>query len=151
MSDLPPAHAVHRGATAAALAGTVSLTYDDRMIRRRRLTTRDGDTFVVDLPETVGLDHGDHLMLDDGRAIRIEAAVEPLIEVTGDLPRLAWHIGNRHAPCEIAPGALRLRFDKVLERMLTGLGAEVRHVMAPFTPEGGAYGLGRTMGHDHAH
>ena len=33
--------------------------------------------------------------------------------------------------------------------MLEGLGASVEHVTAPFTPEGGAYGHGRTHGHEH--
>ncbi len=147
---LPSATSVHRGSASAALAGTVRLAYDDRMIRRKRLTTTDGGTVMVDLPETVGLDHGDHLILSDGRAVRVEAAIEPLMDITGDLPRLAWHIGNRHAPCQIMGDRLRIRLDRVLERMLTQLGARVTHVMAPFTPEGGAYGMGRTMGHSHA-
>ena len=33
--------------------------------------------------------------------------------------------------------------------MLEGLGASVTQVTAPFTPEGGAYGHGRTHGHEH--
>jgi urease accessory protein len=33
--------------------------------------------------------------------------------------------------------------------MLSRLGATVRPVMAPFSPEGGAYGHGRTHGHHH--
>jgi urease accessory protein len=33
--------------------------------------------------------------------------------------------------------------------MLRGLGATVTAARAPFTPEGGAYGMGRTMGHEH--
>jgi urease accessory protein len=42
-----------------------------------------------------------------------------------------------------------IRRDHVLEKMLTGLGAELLICDAPFRPEGGAYGHGRTMGHDH--
>jgi urease accessory protein len=42
-----------------------------------------------------------------------------------------------------------IRQDKVLRRMLEGLGATVTEVTAPFTPEGGAYGHGRTHGHTH--
>ena len=37
----------------------------------------------------------------------------------------------------------------MLEAMLARLGATVRPVMAPFAPEGGAYGHGRTHGHHH--
>jgi urease accessory protein len=67
------------------------------------------------------------------------------------LPRLAWHIGNRHTPCQIAADHLLIRADHVLEGMLRGLGAGVTPTMAAFAPEGGAYGHGRTMGHDHGH
>ena len=77
------------------------------------------------------------------------AAAEPVVRITGDLPRLAWHIGNRHTPCEIAGDHLVIRRDHVLEKMLAGLGAGLTVTEAPFRPEGGAYGHGRTMGHDH--
>jgi urease accessory protein len=33
--------------------------------------------------------------------------------------------------------------------MLMRLGAHLRDVVLPFTPEGGAYGHGRTHGHSH--
>ena len=46
---------------------------------------------------------------------------------------------------------LRIRRDHVMQRMLAQLGAEVLEVEAPFTPEGGAYGHGRTHAHDHGH
>jgi urease accessory protein len=37
----------------------------------------------------------------------------------------------------------------VLEGMLRLLGAEIEPMQAPFTPEGGAYGHGRTHSHHH--
>ena len=89
-------------------------------------------------------------MLEDGRGVAIFAAPEALIEVTGnDLTRIAWHIGNRHTPCQIAEGRLLIREDHVMADMLMRLGANVRRVTEPFTPEGGAYGHGRTHGHAH--
>jgi len=88
-------------------------------------------------------------LLEDGRIIAVRAADEPVLVVRGDLPRLAWHIGNRHTPCQIGADHRVIRADHVLEAMLTRLGARVAPGMAPFTPEGGAYGHGRTMGHDH--
>lgn len=129
----------------------VVLGYDERFLRRKRLQAEDGTGFVVDLAETISLDQGDAFRLDDGRLIVVIAASEPVVEVRGDLPRLAWHIGNRHTPCEIAAGHLVIRRDHVLEKMLTGLGAALQISDAPFRPEGGAYGHGRTMGHDHGH
>jgi len=134
-------------------AGSVTLDYAARALRRRRIDL-DGaaGTVLVDLPAVTGLDHGDRLVCEDGAEIEVRAATEPLWEVRGaDLARLAWHIGNRHAPCEIGAGWLRLGRDPVLEGMLRGLGAEVTAVEAPFRPEGGAYGEGRVHGHGHSH
>lgn len=146
--DLPAAVAVVQGGPAIA---TLRLSYDERLVRRKRLATVEGPMVLIDLPQVVSLNHGDRLRLADGRLVAVEAAAEPLMEVRGDLARLAWHIGNRHAPCRIEADRLLIRRDAVLEKMLAGLGARVTHLMAPFSPEGGAYGLGRTFGHNHAH
>jgi urease accessory protein len=135
----------HQGAT----ADSVTLSYDERFLRRKRLTTDAGASFLVDLAETTSLNHGDAFLLDDGRKIAVRAAEEPVVRVSGNLPRLAWHIGNRHTPCQITPDHLVIRRDPVIEAMLKGLGATLTLHIEAFTPEGGAYGHGRTMGHDH--
>lgn len=150
MTDLPTARQIRR-APAEGAADHVTLDYDGRMLRRKRLTTDGGRDFLVDLGETVSLDHGDCFVLEDGTLIAVAAADEPLLAVTGDLARLAWHIGNRHTPCQVEPDRLLIREDPVLAGMLEGLGATLSRVTAGFTPEGGAYGHGRTMGHDHGH
>jgi len=150
MTDLPPARNLHRaGHWSGPVRDTLMLGYEERFLRRKLLHTVSGAHLLVDLAETVSLDHGDALVLADGGLVEVKAAPEPLLSVMGDLPRLSWHIGNRHTPCQIEDGRLLIRADHVLEGMLRGLGAEVAHVTAPFTPEGGAYGHGRTMGHDH--
>jgi urease accessory protein len=147
---LPIAQTLYRAGQWPRLAsGRVSLGYDARFLRRKRLLTAAGEPFMVDLPETTNLVAGDAFGLSDGRIIEIAAADEDVLIITGDLTRLAWHIGNRHTPCQIEPGHLVIRADHVLAAMLTGLGAAVTAARAPFTPEGGAYGHGRTMGHEH--
>ncbi len=128
---------------------TISLTYHDRLLRRRRLISDRGTAFLADLPETRGLDEGDAFLLSSGARVAVLAAPEAVVEIAGDLPRLAWHIGNRHTPCEIRAASLRILDDHVLVAMLRQLGARITPVSAPFRPEGGAYGHGRTMGHDH--
>ncbi|WP_273689566.1 urease accessory protein UreE [Ketogulonicigenium vulgare] len=133
----------------ATPADFIQMSYEERLIRRKRVTTASGLSFMVDLPETVGLDEGDAFVLSDGRQVTIIAADEDLLEVQGDLHRLAWHIGNRHAPCQIEMDRLVIRADKVMQDMLRGLGAAVKSIREPFRPEGGAYGHGRTMGHAH--
>lgn len=138
---------------------TATLDYEARLLRRRRLPLDGGGHVMVDLPETVSLDEGD-VLAGDGIAVRVVAAREPCLRVTGpDLARYAWHVGNRHAPCQIAAEALTIRDDPVMADMLRRLGAGVERVIVPFRPEGGAYGHGRTLphahgpdeGHPHAH
>lgn len=147
--DLPAAYSLHRAGHWKGAVDLVVLSYDERFLRRKRLETVQGDGFLVSLPETVSLEHGDAFETLDGRLIEVIAAEEPVLEITGDLARLAWHIGNRHTPCQIEAGRLLIRQDHVLEAMLRQMGAGIEYRMEPFTPEGGAYGHGRTMGHDH--
>ncbi len=127
----------------------LTLDYEARFLRRRKLVTDAGAEVLVDLPETVSLNSGDALELEDGGLVSIAAAPEPLLKNTGDLTRLAWHIGNRHTPCQIAGDHLLIRDDPVLLDMLSHLGATVEKTTGAFTPEGGAYGHGRTHGHSH--
>ncbi|MFV1462823.1 MULTISPECIES: urease accessory protein UreE [unclassified Phaeobacter] len=128
----------------------ITLSYEDRFLRRRVLTSDSGLRFLVDFPSTLSLDMGDAFVLDDGRKIGVHPANEPLLEVTGDhLLRLAWHIGNRHMPCQIDADRLLIQRDHVISDMLQKLGATLRDVIEPFTPEGGAYGHGRTHSHSH--
>ena len=147
---LPLAQTLHRAGHWPRLAtGRVVLGYEDRFLRRKRLVTASGESFMVDLAETSNLLAGDAFELTDGRLVEIAAAEEPVLVITGDLVRLAWHIGNRHTPCQIEADRLVIRADHVLADMLRGLGATVTETQGPFTPEGGAYGMGRTMGHAH--
>ena len=129
---------------------SVTLDYAERFLRRKRLTSDSGRAFLVDLPQTVSLDDGDAFALDDGTRIAVRCAEESLIRIAGDLTRAAWHIGNRHAPCQIEADHLLIQHDPIIEDMLTRLGLEVTRVAAPFRPERGAYGHGRTHGHDHS-
>jgi urease accessory protein len=146
------ARRLRRAAPPDAAADRVTLDYEARFLRRRSLVTDAGRTLLVDLPETVSLEDGDALETDDGALVAVRAAPEPLIEATApadDLARLAWHVGNRHAPAQIEPRRLLIRADPVLADLLARLGAATRPVTEPFRPEGGAYGLGRTHGHHH--
>lgn len=130
----------------------VTLTYEQRFLRRRRLVSDGGLAFLVDLAKTTSLDEGDVLCLENGLTITVKAADEPLLEIRGDaLPRLAWHIGNRHTPCQVDRGRLLIQRDHVIRDMLERLGAEITEIEEPFLPEGGAYGHGRTHGHAHGH
>ncbi len=136
-------------------ADTVTLSFDDRFRRRIVMRTDRGFEFLLDLTSATQLREGDDLVLEDGRHIRVRAADEDLMLArTNDaihLIRTAWHVGNRHLPCEIHETSLVLRWDHVIADMLQVLGCTVERHHAPFNPEGGAYGPGRTHGHGHDH
>ncbi|MEI4234501.1 urease accessory protein UreE [Roseovarius sp. D22-M7] len=148
MSDLPVCRRLLSEAP-AEVADHVALDYDARLMRRKRLVGQHGLAFLVDLVEVTNLDDHWGFVLDDGRAVAVVAAPEDLVEVRGDLPRLAWHIGNRHTPCQMGADHLTIRRDHVIEAMLAHIGADLTPVTGPFRPEGGAYGKGRTMAHSH--
>jgi urease accessory protein len=136
----------------ASAKGSVTLSFDDRHRRRMVLATDAAEEFLLDLPQAIALDDGDGLQIDDGRWIVVRAAPEALIEVTGDqalLARLAWHLGNRHLPARIEAHCILIRRDHVIADMLSKLGATLRFIEAPFTPERGAYD--ESHGHAHAH
>ena len=128
-------------ALADAATDTVALDLEGRRRRRHVVETRSGEAILIDLPEPPRLTHGAGLVLEDGTIIKVQAMPEPVVEITAqDLAKIAWHLGNRHLPTEIHDQALRIRPDHVIEAMLRGLGAELRHLHAAFEPEAGAYG-----------
>jgi urease accessory protein len=148
--QLSPSRHIKRHGHWAGACDRVTLSYDDRFLRRKVLSTDGDDQFLVDLEHTTSLNHGDAFKLDDGRLVEVIAAQEPLLEVTApDLTRVAWHIGNRHTPCQIEAHRLVIQRDRVIRDMLKKIGATTREISEAFTPEGGAYGHGRT--HSHAH
>ena len=127
----------------------VRLAYDGRFLRRKTVEMVSGRRLLINLAKTTSLDHGGRLTTEEGE-VEVIAAVEALLRVSGDdLARLAWHVGNRHTPCQIEADHLLIQNDPVIRHMLETLGASLDEVEAPFTPEGGAYGHGRTHSHEH--
>lgn len=123
--------------------GTVTLLFEERHRRRIRLVTDQGEEVLLDLPKAIAMADGDGLRLHDGRWLKIQAAAEPVVEVSHrdpeQLTRLAWHLGNRHLPTQIGHAVLRIRPDHVIEALLESLGANLVKMRGPFQPEGGAY------------
>lgn len=139
-------------------ADTITLDETARHRRRMTLTSDNGITFLLNLPHARLLRHGEGLLLSDGRMIEVRATPEKLYRVRADSTRhllqLAWHLGNRHCPSQIADDCLLIRHDHTLRAMLEGLGAHIDNIEAPFDPQGGAYEnhhAGHDDGGDHTH
>lgn len=137
------------GAGHGLIEDEVVLDFDQRHRRRIVLKGTGGLEFLLDLPHALRLRHGDALLLEDGRRVRVKAAAEPLAEIRAPsaeaLVRIAWHLGNRHLPVMMKPDRLIIRRDHVIEDMAAGLGGSVVQIEDAFDPEGGAY----SGGHHH--
>jgi urease accessory protein len=138
-------------------ADRIELPHDGRHRRRVAMRGARDTVFLLDLSDATLLRDGDGLELEDGRIVRVVAASEPIVEITGEphlLARLAWHLGNRHVPAQILSDRIRIGRDHVLEEMVAKLGGRVARIEAPFDPEAGAYAHeehGRQSHHDHNH
>jgi len=147
------AHILHAGSwDKDRERGTATLDWDERHRRRRGLTSDQGEPFLLDLAEAARLGEGDGLALEDGSVIRVVVKPEPVLEITAGtagLPRLAYHLGNRHLAVQIFADRLVIRDDAVIAAMVEGLGGVATRRELPFDPEGGAYGGHAAHSHDH--
>ena len=127
----------------------VRLTFDERCKSRLLLRLDSGEQAALIVERGRVLRHGEHVPLADGRDVEIVAADEALLEAVSPDPlviaKAAYHLGNRHVAVQLKADRLRCAADHVLESMVAGLGLSVTRIVAPFEPEGGAYG------HRHAH
>jgi urease accessory protein len=125
------------------------LPFDARCRSRLLITLESGEKAALVVERGRLLRGGDRVRLDADREIEIVAADEALIEACSEDPlaiaKAAYHLGNRHVAVQVMPDRLRFLDDHVLAQMVAGLGLSVTRIVAPFEPEGGAYG------HHHAH
>ena len=125
------------------------LTFDARCKSRLLLKLDNGDQAALIVERGRALRGGERVTIADGREVEIVSAEESLLEAVSSDPLLiakaAYHLGNRHVAVQLMPDRLRFLTDHVLADMVAGLGLKVNTLIAPFEPEGGAYG------HQHAH
>ena len=112
---------------------TITLTYHQRFIRRKKLISDNNIEFLVNLPETVSLIQNNGFLLANGSLILIKYAKESLTEIVSEnLMKITWHIGNRHIPCQIEPKRLLIQEDKVIEKLIIKLGGSIKKNMKNF-------------------
>jgi urease accessory protein len=152
---MPRATAVIRKAAVKPdrVVDTISLDHEGRQGRRASLKADGGLDFLLDLDKATVLHDGDAVKLEDGRLVQVKAAPQRLFEVRAESPlrlmRLAWQIGNRHMPAEIAADAIYVAEDHALAELVRGQGGTATAVLRPFRPESAAHA--HDCGHDHHH
>src|SRR5205814_856794 len=109
-----------------------------RAIDKKRMVLNDAMPHIEVDPETYEV-RADGVQRDCGVYLRVRAAPEEIFEIEAaeqaDSLRVAWHLGNRHLPLQVAGVRLRIRPDHVVAEILVGLGARITRLEAPFDPE----------------
>ena len=135
--------------------GELVLPFELRQRSRLRTTLTSGEELGLFLERGEVLRDGDFLLAEDGRAIRVVAKQERVLDIACSDPealaRTAYHLGNRHVPVQVGGDWLRIADDHVLREMVEGLGATVAACEAPFEPEAGAYATGHSHSAPIAH
>jgi urease accessory protein len=143
--------------TPAPPTHALTLTLEQRVRSRLRVTLDDGSPAGLFLERGHILRDGDCVAGDDGEVAEVRAAAETVstarCEDPVQLARVCYHLGNRHVLVQIGPDLVRYHHDHVLDAMVRGLGLSVTVEHAPFEPEWGAYHEAHTHGiaHEHHH
>lgn len=152
---LKAVHILEELPSGAVVADRLTLPFEQRQKSRLIAKLDSGQPIALALPRGRILRHGALLETDEGSIIEVCSAAEELSVVTSldatELSRAAYHLGNRHVPLQIQPGALSYQHDHVLDDMLRGLGLEPSFAELPFEPEAGAYGRGGSHHQHHGH
>jgi urease accessory protein len=132
---------------ASPIIDRLALTWEQRQKSRQKLLTAQGKEIALALPTGTRLHAGDLLPTAEGW-IEVQLAPEDVLLIR---PRslqetvfVAYQIGNRHVPLEIADQGLKTLYEPVLEAYLVQQGIPVERTQLPFTP------LSATSGHSHA-
>jgi urease accessory protein len=114
------------------------LTWEQRRWMRGRFTTAQGRKIGIALPTGTTLVHGAILYVGLEWYLKIEAAIEPVLEIVpadyNEAVKIAFEIGNRHFPMALEEGKILVPDDKVMIRLMERLGAPWERRQSIFDP-----------------
>jgi urease accessory protein len=123
------------------------LTWEQRRWTRGRFTTAHGRKIGIALPTGTTLAHGKILHVAPDWYLKMEAAIEPVLEIIpsgcDEAVKIAFEVGNRHFPLALDDGKILVPDDKAMLRLLERLGARWEKRQAIFEP------IGSTQLHQH--
>ena len=141
--------------TSLTSSASLTLPFEKRQKSRLRVSLDNNQEAALMLERGSVLRDGELLRADNGLIVEVRAADEEVAVISTEdtflLVRACYHLGNRHVPLQIGEGWLRIQRDHVLEEMVQSLGLLVRHELAPFEPESGAYSGNSSHSHSHSH
>jgi len=123
------------------------LTWEQRRWMRGRFTTAQGRKIGIALPTGTMLAPGSILYVGADWYLKIEAAIEPVLEIIpsdyNEAVKIAFEVGNRHFPLALEESNILVPDDKVMVRLMERLGAPWKRRQAIFDP------IGNTQAHQH--
>lgn len=123
------------------------LTWEQRRWMRGRFTTAQGRKIGIALPTGTTLAPGSILYVGRDWYLKIEAAIESVLEIIptdyNDAVKIAFEVGNRHFPLALEANKILVPDDKAMVRLMDRLGAPWERRQAIFDP------IGNTQLHQH--
>jgi urease accessory protein len=123
------------------------LAWEQRRWMRGRFTTERGRKIGIALPTGTTLVPGTILYVGADWYLKIEAAIEPVLEIFpsdyNEAVKIAFEVGNRHFPLALEESKILVPDDKVMVRLMERLGAPWERRRAIFDP------IGNTQLHQH--
>jgi len=123
------------------------LTWEQRRWMRGRFTTERGRKIAIALPTGTTPTPGAILYVGADWYLKIEAAVESLLEIIpsdcNEAVKIAFEVGNRHFPLALDANKILIPDDKAMIRLMERLGAHWQRRQAIFDP------IGNTQLHQH--
>jgi urease accessory protein len=124
------------------------LAWEERRWLRGRFTTARGRKIGIALPTGTTIAPGSILHVGDDWYLKLEAALEPILEIVAsdcaEAVKIAFEVGNRHFPLALDENKILVPDDKVMIRLMDRLGVPFCRRQAVFDP------VGSTQLHQHA-
>ena len=124
------------------------LGWEQRRWVRGRFTTAKGRKIGLALPTGTTLAPDAILWIEPDWYLRVEAAMEPVLEIHPasheEALKIAFEVGNRHFPLAVWEDKLLVPDDKAMTRLMDRLGVPWERRQAIFNP------IGNTQSHQHA-
>jgi urease accessory protein len=131
-------HSANQDELRAKEEDNLVLTWEQRRWMRGRFTTAQGRKIGVALPTGTTLVHGAILYVGTDWYLKMEAAIEPVLEIVpsdyNDAVKIAFEVGNRHFPLALEKSKILVPDDKVMVRLMERLGAPWERRQAIFNP-----------------
>jgi len=142
---LPPA--ANLGELRAKEEDKLVLAWEQRRWMRGRFTTVQGRKLGIALPTGTTPSPGAILYVAADWYLRIEAAMESVLEIIpsdrNEAVKIAFEVGNRHFPLALDTNKILVPDDKSMVRLMERLGAQWERRQAIFDP------IGNTQLHQH--